>query len=123
DYNKAVTDAGIMKIALQYVQDFDGLVIAFAQDSSIKGKGVVHEGIVSTRLGLKGIPALAEELQIARNLYLLEYTGGKMHIPTVSTAKSVQLIRDAKAKGLSVTCSVAAHHLVLTDEALTDFDT
>lgn len=123
DYNKAIGDAGIMKIALQYVQDFDGLVIAFAQDSSIKGKGVVHEGIVSTRLGLKGIPALAEELQIARNLYLLEYTGGKMHIPTVSTSKSVQLIRDAKAKGLNVSCSVAVHHLVLTDEVLSDFDT
>ena len=123
DYNKAIADAGILKIALQYVQDFDGLVIAFAQDSSIKGKGVVHEGIVSTRLGLKGIPALAEELQIARNLYLLEYTGGKMHIPTVSTARSLQLIRDAKAKGLNVTCSVAIHNLVLTDEMLVDFDT
>lgn len=123
DYNKAIADAGILKIALQYVQDFDGLVIAFAQDSSIKGKGVVHEGIVSTRLGLKGIPPLAEELQIARNLYLLEYTGGKMHIPTVSTSKSVQLIRNAKAKGLNVTCSVAVHHLVMTDEVLTDFDT
>lgn len=123
DYNKAIPNANILKIALQYVQDFDGLVIAYAQDDKIKGKGVVHEGEVSTRLGLKGIPALAEELQIARNLFLLEYTGGKMHIPTVSTAKSVQLIREAKAKGLNVTCSVAVHHLVLTDETLTDFDT
>jgi len=123
DYNKAIADAGILKIALQYVQDFEGLVIAFAQDNNIRGKGVVHEGAVSTRLGLKGIPALSEELQIARNLYLLEYTGGKMHIPTVSTAKSVQLVREAKAKGLNVTCSVAVHHLVLTDELLTDFDT
>jgi dihydroorotase len=123
DYNKSIADAGILKIALQYVQDFNGLVIAYAQDANIKGKGVVHEGIVSTKLGLKGIPALAEELQIARNLYLLEYTGGKMHIPTVSTGKSVQLIKEAKAKGLNVTCSVAIHHLLLTDEALTDFDT
>lgn len=123
DYNKAIPNANILKIALQYVQDFDGLVIAYAQDDKIKGKGVVHEGEVSTRLGLKGIPALAEELQIARNLFLLEYTGGKMHIPTVSTAKSVQLIREAKAKGLAVTCSVAVHHLVLTDETLSDFDT
>ncbi len=122
DYNKALADANQLKIALQYVQDFDGLVIAFAQDDKIKGKGVVHEGIVSTRLGLKGIPALAEELQIARNLFLLEYTGGKMHIPTVSTAKSVQLVREAKAKGLNVTCSVAVHHLVLTDEVLEGFD-
>ncbi|KAF2518678.1 dihydroorotase [Flavobacterium salilacus subsp. salilacus] len=123
DYNKAVADANILKIALQYVQDFDGLVIAYAQDDKIKGKGVVHEGTVSTRLGLKGIPALAEELQIARNLFLLEYTGGKMHIPTISTAKSVQLIKEAKVKGLNVTCSVAVHHLVLTDAVLTDFDT
>lgn len=123
DYNKSITDAGILKIALQYVQDFDGLVIAFAQDNNIKGKGVVHEGVVSTRLGLKGIPTLAEELQIVRNLYLLEYTGGKMHIPTISSAKSVQLIKEAKAKGLNVTCSVAIHNLILTDEVLTDFDT
>ncbi|RDI14548.1 dihydroorotase [Flavobacterium sp. AG291] len=123
DYNKSITDAGILKIALQYVQDFDGLVIAFAQDNNIKGKGVVHEGMVSTRLGLKGIPTLAEELQIVRNLYLLEYTGGKMHIPTISSAKSVQLIKEAKAKGLNVTCSVAIHNLLLTDEVLTDFDT
>ncbi|MFP5437986.1 MAG: dihydroorotase [Bacteroidia bacterium] len=121
DYQKALQDANILKIALQYVQDFDGLVIAFAQDDKIKGKGVVHEGIVSTRLGLKGIPALAEELQIVRNLYLLGYTGGKLHIPTISTAKSVQLIREAKAKGLKVTCSVAAHQLLFTDDVLTDF--
>ncbi len=123
DYNKAQADANQLKIALQYVQDFDGLVIAFAQDDKIKGKGVVHEGIVSTQLGLKGIPALAEELQVARNLFLLEYTGGKMHIPTLSTAKSVQLVREAKAKGLNVTCSVAVHNLVLTDDVLTGFDT
>ncbi|WP_294823469.1 dihydroorotase [uncultured Flavobacterium sp.] len=123
DYNRAISDANILKIALQYVQDFNGLVIACSQDDKIKGKGVVHEGIVSTRLGLKGIPALAEELQISRNLFLLEYTGGKMHIPTLSTGKSVQMVREAKAKGLNVTCSVSVHHLVLTDEALGDFDT
>jgi len=122
DYNKSLSDANILKIALQYVQDFDGLVIAYSQDDKIKGKGVVHEGEVSTRLGLKGIPTLAEELQIARNLYLLEYTGGKLHIPTISTARSVQLIREAKAKGLNVTCSVAVHHLIFTDDVLTDFD-
>lgn len=123
DYNKSISDAGILKIALQYVQDFDGLVIAYSQDNNLKGKGIVHEGIVSTKLGLKGIPALAEELQIVRNLYILEYTGGKMHIPTVSTAKSIQLIKEAKKKGLNVTCSVAIHNLLLTDETLTDFDT
>ncbi len=123
DYNKSLDNANLLKIALQYVQDFDGLVIAYSQDQNIKGNGVANEGIVSTRLGLKGIPDLAEELQIVRNLFLLEYTGGKLHIPTISTAKSVQLIKDAKAKGLNVTTSVAIHHLVLTDEKLEGFDT
>lgn len=123
DYGKSLSNANLLKIGLQYVQDFDSLVIAFCQDEKIKGSGVVNEGIVSTRLGLKGIPNLAEELIVARNLFLLEYTGGKLHIPTISTAKSVELIRNAKAKGLKVTCSVAVHNLVLTDEKLEGFDT
>ena len=123
DYNKSLDNANLLKIALQYVQDFDGLLLAFAEDYNIKGNGVTNEGIVSTQLGLKGIPNLAEELHIARNLFLLEYTGGKLHIPTISTAKSVQLIKAAKAKGLKVTCSAAVHHLVLTDSKLGDFDT
>ena len=123
DYNRSLDNANLLKIALQYTQDFDGLVIAFAQEEKIKGNGVVNEGVVSTRLGLKGIPNLAEDLQIARNLFLLEYTGGKMHIPTVSTAKSVALIKEAKAKGLQVSCSVSVHHLTMTDEKLDNFDT
>ena len=123
DYNKSVANANVLKIALQYVQDFDGLIVAFCQDENIKGNGVANEGIVSTRLGLKGNPSLAEELQIARNLFLLEYTGGKLHIPTISTARSVELIAQAKASGLDVSCSVAVHHLVLTDEKLEEFDT
>jgi len=123
DYGKNIANANLLKIGLQYVQDFEGLVIAFPQDEKIKGNGVAHEGVVSTRLGLKGIPSLAEELVIARNLFLLEYTGGKLHIPTISTAKSVELIKEAKAKGLHVSCSVAVHHLVLTDEKLDGFDT
>ena len=123
DYMKNIDNANLLKIGLQYVQDFNGLVIAFSQDETIKGNGVANEGIVSTRLGLKGIPNLAEELIVARNLFLLEYTGGKMHIPTISTAKSVALIKEAKAKGLQVSCSVSVHHLVLTDEKLEGFDT
>lgn len=123
DYKKSIDNANVLKIALQYVQDFDGLVITFSQDKSIKGKGVANEGIEATKLGLKGIPALAEDLQIARNLFLLEYTGGKIHIPTISTAASVDLIRQAKKKGLNVTCSVTVHHLTMTDEVLNDFDT
>ncbi|MCC9044204.1 dihydroorotase [Myroides sp. M-43] len=123
DYKKSIQNANVLKIALQYVQDFDGLVIAFSQDNSIKGKGVANEGIESTKLGLKGIPTLAEEIQIARNLFLLEYTGGKIHFPTISTAKSVELIKEAKLKGLNVTCSTAVHLLTMTDEKLNDFDT
>ncbi len=123
DYNRSLNNANLLKIALQYTQDFDGLVIAFSQDENIKGNGVANEGVVSTRLGLKGIPNLAEEIEVAKNLFLLEYTGGKLHIPTISTAKSVALIQEAKAKGLHVSSSVAVHHLVLTDEKLEEFDT
>jgi len=98
------------------------MVIAFCQDSTLKGIGIANEGEVSTKLGMKGIPALAEELQVARNLFLLEYTGGKLHIPTISTQGSIKLIKEAKAKGLQVTCSVAVHNLVLNDEMLLGFD-
>lgn len=123
DYNKSLDNANLLKIGLQYVQDFNGLIIAYCQDEKIKGNGVVNEGLASTRLGLKGIPTLAEEIHVARNLFLLEYTGGKLHLPTLSTAKSVSLVREAKAKGLQVSCSVAVHHLVMTDEKLSGFDT
>jgi dihydroorotase len=123
DYNKSLDNANLLKLSLQYAQDFNALVIAFAQDNTIKGKGMVHEGVVSTMLGLKGIPSLAEELIIARNLFILKYTGGKLHIPTISSSKSVQLIKEAKAKGLQVTCSVAVHNLVLNDTAIEGFDT
>src|SRR5690606_1659841 len=111
------------KLALQYAQNFDGLIQSFPQEDQIAGKGLVNENENSTLLGLKGIPALAEELQIARDLFILEYTGGKLHIPTISTARSVDLIREAKEKGLDVSCSVAIHHLFLTDEVLKEFDT
>ncbi|TGD58845.1 dihydroorotase [Flavobacterium humi] len=123
DYGKSLDNANLLKVSLQYAQDFNGLIIAFSQDNTIKGKGMVHEGIASTQLGLKGIPSLAEELIIARNLFILEYTGGKLHIPTLSSAKSVELIAAAKAKGLQVTCSVAVHNLVLNDTAIEGFDT
>ena len=122
DYKKPISNANLMKIALQYAQNFDGLVMSFPQDNSIAQNGLVNEEENSTKLGLKGIPALAEEMQIARDLFILEYTGGKLHIPTISTTKSVSLIKEAKKKGLNVTCSVAAHHLVLTDDELKEFN-
>lgn len=122
DYNKTIDNDNLMKVALLYAQNFNGLILNFPKNNSIAGEGLVNEGKNSTILGLKGIPALAEHLQIARDLFLLEYTGGKLHIPTISTAASVKLIKDAKKKGLQVTCSVSAHHLALTDDALHGFD-
>ncbi|MBO2545266.1 dihydroorotase [Salegentibacter sp. BDJ18] len=123
DYKRAVKNPNLLKIALQYAQNFNGLVQSFPQEDRIAGKGMVNEEQNSTSLGLKGIPNLAEELQITRDLYLLEYTGGKLHIPTISTKKSVSLIKEAKKKGLDVSCSVAIHNLIFTDELLQDFDT
>ncbi|PWL39037.1 dihydroorotase [Flagellimonas aquimarina] len=122
DFKKQISNPNLLKIALLYTQNFDGLVFSYPQDGQIKGKGIVHEGDVSTMLGLKGIPAMAEELQIARDLFILEYTGGKLHIPTISTANSVKLIGNAKKNGLDVTCSVAVHNLIFTDESLKEFD-
>ncbi len=122
DYKRSIQNPNLLKIALLYTQNFDGLVMSFPQENQIAGKGMVNEEEQSTLLGLKGIPALAEELQIARDLFLLEYTGGKLHIPTISTTKSVALIKEAKSKGLQVSCSVSVHHLLLTDTALVSFD-
>lgn len=122
DFKSATDNSNLVKIALLYAQNFDGLVYSFPKDKGIAGKGTVNEGETSTKLGLKGIPALAEELQIARDLFILEYTGGKLHIPTISAANSVKLISDAKKKGLNVSCSVAIHNLWFTDEVLEEFD-
>ncbi len=122
DYKKPLYNANLLKIALQYSQAFDGMVMSFPLEPQIAVNGVVNEGNVSTKLGLKGIPALAEELRIARDLFILEYAGGKLHIPTISTAKSVRLVAEAKKKGLNVSCSVAVHNLWFTDDILETFD-
>ncbi|WP_339660224.1 dihydroorotase [Croceibacter atlanticus] len=122
DYKHAITNANLLKIALLYAQNFNGLVQSYPQDNQIAGKGLVNEHHNSTLYGLKGIPSLAEELQITRDLFILEYTGGKLHIPTITTAKSVELIKDAKAKGLDITCSVSVNHLLLTDDKLEEFE-
>jgi len=123
DYQKPIANPNLMKLALQYASNFGGLVCSFPQESQISGLGVMNENVMSTSLGLKGNPSLAEELQIARDLFILEYTEGKLHIPTISTAKSVELIRAAKQKKLDVTCSVAIHNLLFTDAHLKTFDT
>ncbi len=123
DYQKPISNPNLMKISLQYASNFDALVCSFPKDNNIAGNGVMNEHVTSTTIGLKGIPALAEELQVARDLFLLEYTEGKLHIPTISTAKSVALIRAAKKKKLDVSCSVAIHNLIFSDEQLANFET
>ncbi|MFT6370907.1 MAG: dihydroorotase [Maribacter sp.] len=123
DYKHPISNPNLLKIALQYAQGFNATVCSFPLDVKIAGKGVVNEGEESTQLGLKGIPALAEELQVARDLFILEYTGGKLHIPTISTKNSVNLIAAAKKKGLNLTCSVAIHNLIFNDTTLREFDT
>lgn len=122
DHKQSLENPNLLKIALQYIQNFDGMVLSFPEDSQIAANGVMNEGEVSTLLGLKGNPNLAEELQLTRDLYLLEYSGGRLHIPTISTANSVKLVAEAKKKGLQVSCSVAIHNLILTDEKVGEFD-
>lgn len=122
DYNTAINNANLLKIALQYAQNFNGLVLSFPQNNSI-ANGYVNEDENSVKIGMRGIPNLAEELQISRDLFILSYTGGKLHIPSISTANAVKLIAQAKKKGLNITCSVAAHHLCLTDQEIVNFNT
>lgn len=122
DYKNPVKDAGLVLRALQYTTNIGSFIITHCDDKSISHGGQMNEGETSTMLGLKGIPALAEEIMLQRNIAVLEYAGGKMHIPTISTKGSVDLIKKAKANGLQITCGVAAHNLLLDDSVLTDFD-
>ncbi len=109
--------------ALQYVKAFDGVVIQMPIDKSLGSLGLMNEGILSTKLGLPGIPAIAEELIISRDIELLKYTNSKLHITGVSTAKGIALITAAKKEGLNLTCSVTPYHLFFTEEDLKDYDT
>lgn len=122
DGARPVQDAGLLLRAMQYAQAFDGLVLNHPHHKTIAAGGQMHEGIVSTQLGMKGIPALAEELMVQRDLSLLEYAGGQLHLHNISTAKSIALVRAAKQAGLSLTASVAVANLCFTDEKLTDFE-
>jgi dihydroorotase len=122
DYKKSIQNYNLIKVAMQYVQDFDGILQIFPMDYALKGKGFVNEGVESTQLGLKGSANIAEFSAVQKIVELLEYTGGCVHFPTISTLESVALIRNAKSKGLQVTCSVAVHQLLFTDEMLQDFD-
>lgn len=109
--------------ALQYVKAFDGVVIQMPIDKSLGSLGLMNEGILSTKLGLPGIPAIAEELIISRDIELLKYTNSQLHITGVSTAKGIELIRNAKKEGLNITCSVTPYHLFFTESDLHDYNT
>lgn len=122
DYKRAIKNPNLLKVTLQYVQAFNGLLMSFPQEELIANNGLANESDEIIRIGLKGNPNIAEELQIIRDLYLLEYTGGRLHIPTITTAKSVKLIKEAQKIGLDVTCSASAHHLTLTDTELGNFN-
>jgi len=123
DYKHPIKDAGMVMRALQYAANIDALIITHCNDESISMGGQMNEGETATTLGLKGMPALAEELMVERNLSILEYTEGKLHIPTISSKGSVDLIKKAKANGINVTCGVAAVNLFLDDSVLKEFDT
>ncbi len=123
DYQTDMSNTELLKLALQYACNFDGLVMSFPYDSKLSKVGVMNEGVVSTSLGLPGMSSSSEISRIQRDLELLKYTEGRLHIPTISCQESVALIKQAKAAGLNVSCSVAIDNLVFTDETLLDFDT
>jgi len=115
DDGKPVMDGMMMRNALHYASGIGAVVIVHEEDSNLAAGGMMHEGTVSSLLGLRGIPAAAEEAMISRDLMILKITGGRLHIAHVSTAGSVELLRRAKAEGLNVTAEVTPHHLLLTD--------
>jgi len=118
-----VESAYILKTGLEYARMFGGLVISHAEEESLAGDGFMHEGAVSAMLGLRGRPAVAEDIAVARDVLLAEYTGGTIHIAHVSTAGAVECIRQAKLRGVKVTAEATPHHLTLTDEAVIGFNT
>ncbi len=123
DDKHAVENAGLLTRALLYASNFGALIMTWCDDVQISGPGKMNEGAASTKLGLKGIPGLAEEVMVARNLYLAEYCNARIHLSSISTAKSVQLVREAKKKKIKVTASVNAANLYFDDNALEEFDT
>jgi len=122
DGDKALQDDGFMSRALQYAKGFDALLMVYPENKSIAGKSQINESKNSVLLGMKGLPALAEEMHIARDIFLAGYNETKIHISNISTAGAVALIRKAKKDGVQVSCDVTAHHLIFTEELLSDFD-
>jgi dihydroorotase len=122
DNKKSVNNPGLLTRAMLYNQSFNGLVMDFPNDKHLFNNGQINEGITSTRLGLKGIPAIAEELMVIRDLFLAEYCNASIHLTNITTKKSVQLIKEAKAKGLKVTADTNSYHLLLDETELETFD-
>jgi dihydroorotase len=122
DDGKCVMNAGLYRRAMEYTLPFAVPVISHAEDQTLSQGGSMHEGVVSTELGLRGIPAAAEDVMVARDIVLAELTGAHVHIAHLSTAGAVRLVREGKARGVRVTAEVTPHHLVLTDEAVRSWD-
>ncbi len=123
DDGKPVLTAALLRRALEYASMFGKPVIDHCEEPTLAGGGAMHEGRVSAMLGMPGIPSIAEEVAVARDLLVAEYTGGPLHLAHISTAGSVRLIREARARGVRVTAETCPHYLVLTDEAVRGFDT
>jgi len=123
DDGNPVVDSGTMRHALEYACSLDMPVLSHCEDRGLSSSGLMHEGFVSTELGLPGIPAVAEDIMVLRDIALARFTGTRVHIAHVSTAGAVQAVRDAKAAGVQVTAETAPHYFTLTDEALRGFST
>lgn len=119
----AVATAALMRRAMEYATMFDVPMIEHAEEPTLTVAGAMNEGKFSTRLGLGGIPTVAEDIIVARDILLAEYTGARLHIAHISSAASIELVRQAKARGVRVTCEVTPHHFSLTDEAVMGYDT
>lgn len=123
DDKSSLQSNAVMKHALLYAKDFEGLIMNYPNDTSISNGGQIHEGKTSTALGLKGIAEMAEEMMIDRDIALCDYTKGKLHLSYISSKNSVAKIKKAKKKGLQISADVCLHNLLLTDEEITHFDT
>jgi dihydroorotase len=123
DDGKPVMDAALMRRALEYASSLDLPVIQHCEDKNLSTGGLMNEGYYATILGLPGIPTIAEDIMVARDILIAEYTRTRIHIAHVSTAGAVRLLRNAKARGLNVTAETAPHYFTLTDESLQDYDT
>jgi dihydroorotase len=118
-----VQSSGVLVKALQYIKAFNGVLIQIPDDTSISPNGLIHEGIISTQLGLPGKPMMSEELIIARDIKLARYTGSRIHFTGVTSPKSIEYIRRGKDSGIDISCSVTPYHLFFSDDALVDYDT